>query len=202
VSALAAEDRCHLNGAAVADDQVRYVTALGRTDSAAGWEARRSHGGCVMDVVRDAVVAEGLCLPHTPRWHAEGLWLAEGGLGRLVRLDPESGGLDTVAELPGFTRGLAFAGPYAFVGVSRVRAGTYAWAPLLGRCQGNQCGIWVVDTRNGGIVAYLRLEGPVEEVLDIAVLPGIPMPELVEPEADLVSNSFVLPEESLAQCKP
>ncbi len=32
VTALAAEDRCHLNGLAVIDDEPRYVTALGETD--------------------------------------------------------------------------------------------------------------------------------------------------------------------------
>src|SRR5439155_23378368 len=32
ISALAAEDRCHLNGLAIADGEPRYVTALGTTD--------------------------------------------------------------------------------------------------------------------------------------------------------------------------
>lgn len=196
VSVLAAEDRCHLNGLAVVGDQVRYATALGRTDGPNGWQARRVDGGCVIDVADGRIVADSLCLPHTPRWHQGSLWLAEAGQGRLGRLDG-SGRLEPVAELPGFARGLAFAGPYAFVGVSRVRAGTYAWSPLLRRCEGNECGIRVVDTRSGAIVGALRLTGPVEEVLDIVVLPGVRMPELVEPEADLVANTFVLPEESL-----
>ena len=32
ISDLKAEDRCHLNGMAVIDDRVRYVTALGETN--------------------------------------------------------------------------------------------------------------------------------------------------------------------------
>ncbi|HEV8378462.1 MAG TPA: DUF4915 domain-containing protein, partial [Tepidisphaeraceae bacterium] len=36
-------------------------------------------------------------------------------------VDPASGSVETVANLPGFTRGLDFFGPYAFVGLSQVR---------------------------------------------------------------------------------
>ena len=36
VSALAAEDRCHLNGLAMVDGQPRFVTALGRSDTPRG----------------------------------------------------------------------------------------------------------------------------------------------------------------------
>jgi hypothetical protein len=38
-----------------------------------------------------------------------------------VLVDPASGRRQTVAELPGFARGLAISGPYAFVGLSKIR---------------------------------------------------------------------------------
>ena len=41
VSAIAPEDRCHLNGLALRDGRVRYVTACGRTDVPEGWRERR-----------------------------------------------------------------------------------------------------------------------------------------------------------------
>ena len=41
VTALAAEDRCHLNGLAMADGAPRYATALGETDTAGGWRANK-----------------------------------------------------------------------------------------------------------------------------------------------------------------
>ena len=44
--ALAAEDRCHLNGLAVVDDEVRYVTALGDTDTAGGWRENKARAAC------------------------------------------------------------------------------------------------------------------------------------------------------------
>src|SRR5262245_53391986 len=77
VSALAAEDRCHLNGLAVVDGGPQCATALGETDTAGGWRANKSHGGCLIDVPSGAVVARGLSMPHSPRWHDGRLWLLE-----------------------------------------------------------------------------------------------------------------------------
>ena len=37
VSALAPEDRCHLNGIALVQGQPKYATVLGQTDTAGGW---------------------------------------------------------------------------------------------------------------------------------------------------------------------
>src|SRR5262249_49800834 len=48
ISALAPEDRCHLNGLGVRDGQVRYVTALGATDTPAGWRADKKSGGILL----------------------------------------------------------------------------------------------------------------------------------------------------------
>ena len=50
ITALAAEDRCHLNGLAIVDGRPRYVTALGETDTAGGWRADKPQGGCLIDV--------------------------------------------------------------------------------------------------------------------------------------------------------
>src|SRR4051812_38703485 len=39
ITALAAEDRCHLNGLALVDGRPKYATALGETDTRDGWRA-------------------------------------------------------------------------------------------------------------------------------------------------------------------
>src|SRR5439155_6225798 len=112
VGALAAEDRCHLNGLALVDGRPKYATALGETDTAGGWRAGKAAGGCVIDVGGNGVVVRGLSMPHSPRWHDGRLWALESGTGRLVLADPAAGRCEAVAELPGFTRGLALVGPY------------------------------------------------------------------------------------------
>src|SRR5688500_38870 len=69
ISALAAEDRCHLNGLALVDNEPRFVTALGTTDVRDGWRADKPHGGCILDVPSGEFVTRVLCMPHSPRWH-------------------------------------------------------------------------------------------------------------------------------------
>src|SRR5262245_57299769 len=87
ISALAGEDRCHLNGLAIVDDKPRFVTALGATDTRDGWRADKPHGGCIIDVPSGELVARGLSMPHSPRWHDRRLWLLEAGPGQLLRID-------------------------------------------------------------------------------------------------------------------
>src|SRR5262245_45735471 len=134
VTAFCAEDRCHLNGLAVVDGQPKYVTALGETDSANGWRANKARGGCLIEVDSGEVISRGLSMPHSPRFHDGRLWLLESGTGQLVLVDPATGRRQPVAELPGFARGLALVGPYAFVGLSKIRKKSeMGGVPLSGR---------------------------------------------------------------------
>jgi uncharacterized protein (TIGR03032 family) len=199
VTALAAQDRCHLNGLALAPDErgvvrPRYVTALGATDTAQGWRPDKATGGCLVAVPGGEVVAGGLSMPHSPRLHDGRLWLLESGTGGLVCLDPASGRRDTVAELPGFTRGLALHGPYAFVGLSKIReTSSFGGLPLAARRARLQCGVAVVDVRRGRVVAGLEFQTAVEEIFDVQLLPGACFPEVVGFQRDTVQHTFVIP---------
>jgi uncharacterized protein (TIGR03032 family) len=198
ITALAPEDRCHLNGLAVREGQVRWATAFGTTDTAQGWR-QNIHGGVLMEVPSGEVVAQGLCMPHSPRWYAGKLWVLESGRGAVATVDPATGRLSTLAELPGFTRGLAFAGPLAFVGLSQVRESkTFAGIPLVERRGERLCGVWVLDIHTGKTLGWLRFDGIVQEIFDVQLLGGLGFPEILEPESELAGNSFVLPVESPA----
>jgi uncharacterized protein (TIGR03032 family) len=200
VSALAPEDRCHLNGLALVDGRVRWVTALGATDTAQGWREGKAHGGVLIDVPSGEIVARGLSMPHSPRWHAGRLWVLESGKGEIGTVDLATGRVETVAQLPGFTRGLAFAGPYAFVGLSQVReSNIFGGIPLTERVQERLCGVWVVDLRSGEVAGFVRFEGLVQEIFDVQLLPGLRYPEIAEPDSDLVAGAFALPQEALAE---
>lgn len=74
VSHYAAEDRCHLNGLAVVGGRVRYVTALGTSNVSQGWRDDKACGGVLIDVDSGEIVAQGLSMPHSPRWYAGRLW--------------------------------------------------------------------------------------------------------------------------------
>jgi len=201
VTALEPTDRCHLNGLAMVDGRPRYTTALGQTDAPAGWRADKAHGGIVMDVATSEVVARELSMPHSPRWYGGRLWLCESGAGTLGYLDPGTGRCQAVAAAPGFTRGLDFAGGYAFVGLSQVReSAVFSGIPITERLSEAErtCGVCVVDLSSGEPVALLRFEEGVQEVFAVQVLAGCRYPELVNDDAKLLANSFVVPDAALA----
>ncbi len=184
ITALAAEDRCHLNGLAIADGRPKYVTALGQTDTGGGWRPGKASGGCLLDVTTGAVVTQGLCMPHSPRIHDGRLWLLDSGRGRLVTVDPQDGRCETVAELPGYCRGLAFVGPYAFVGLSRIReTSTFGGVPVGERRQELKCGVWIVNWRTGQPLMFLEFRSGVEEIFDVQVLPGMRSPVVEGPHS-------------------
>jgi uncharacterized protein (TIGR03032 family) len=183
VSALSPVDRCHLNGMAVADGRPCYATALGETDSPEGWRPVKAAGGCLLEVPGGRVVARGLSLPHSPRVDGDRVLFLHSGQGRLDAVDPATGRVDPVAEVPGVARGLALYGGFAFVGLSKARP-SLEGVPIVAHRDRLQCGLAVVDLRSGTVVAGLEFRTGVEEVFDVQVLPGITFPYLSGPWAE------------------
>ena len=194
ITALAAEDRCHLNGLAIVDGRPKYVTALGETDTAGGWRANKPQGGCLMDVSSGERISRHLSMPHSPRLHDGRLWLLESGTGRLVLVDAASGRRQTVASLPGFTRGLALCGPYAFIGLSKIReTSAMDGVPLAERRAQLKCGVAVVDLRSGQVIAFLEFQTAVEEIFDVQLLPGLRFPEVLGFQQETIHHTFIVP---------
>jgi uncharacterized protein (TIGR03032 family) len=204
VTALAPEDRCHLNGLGLAADEYgrlapRFVTALGTSDTRSGWRANKRNGGVVLEVPSGTTLSAGLSMPHSPRWHDGRLWVLESGSGGIGHVDLATGRYEEWARLPGFTRGLDFYGPLAFVGLSQVRESAVfsgiaiAEQPLAERC----CGVWVLEAASGRTVAFLKFEDAVQEIFSVQVLPGIRSPELINDQPALLADSFIVPEEAL-----
>jgi uncharacterized protein (TIGR03032 family) len=183
---LLADDRCHLNGLAVADDVPKYVTALAETDTPQGWRANKVHSGCLIDVASGHTVARGFAMPHSPRVHRGRVWMLHSGVGQLVLVDPASSRAETVTELPGYTRGLALYDRFAFVGLSKIReTSTFGGMPIAERRPELKCGIGVVDLATGRLVAHLEFVSGVEEIFDVQVVPGARCPALSGPYASL-----------------
>jgi uncharacterized protein (TIGR03032 family) len=180
ISRLAPEDRCHLNGLAMAEGRPRYATAACHSDVVDGWRHRRADGGCLLDIGEDRVVCEGLSMPHSPRLHRGRLWLLNSGEGQLGFVEPQHGRFEPLTFLPGFLRGLAFAGGHAVVGLSLPRDQSFAGLGLdqeLRRRDADPwCGLQVVDLRNGDVVQWLRIEGLVRELFDVGIIAGTRCP--------------------------
>lgn len=192
-------DNCHLNGLALRDGRVRYVTALGESDEPGGWRENKRDGGILIDVDSHEVIARGLSMPHSPRWYRDRLWLLESGKGSIGTVDLNTGRYQEVAQLPGFTRGLTFLGPLAFVGLSQVReSAVFSGIPLVERLEERTCGVWVINIETGRTVAFCRFEEAVQEIFAVEAVHGCRFPDLVNHDPELIGRSYVLGDEALA----
>ncbi|MDP6717934.1 MAG: TIGR03032 family protein [Pirellulaceae bacterium] len=197
ISSLGLEDRCHLNGLAMVEGWPRFVTALGDTDTPAGWRNNKARGGVLIDVESGETIAGGLSMPHSPRWRDGRLWLLESGDGSLGTVELASGRYDPIVKLDGFTRGLAFCGPFAFIGLSQVReSATFSGIALVDRIDQRKCGVAIVDLRSGQQVGFVHFQDAVQEIFAVELLPHR-FPDLLEPADELVGNSYALPPAAL-----
>ena len=197
ISALVGEDRCHLNGLAMDGARPAFVTAVSRSDVADGWRERRDDGGVAIDVASGEIACAGLSMPHSPRLHDGRLWVLNSGRGELGTVDPSDGSFTPVAFCPGYARGLAFAGRYAIVGLSRPRHNrTFEGLELderLARKDATpRCGLIVIDTKSGRTVEWLRFEHTIDELYDVATLPGVTQAEAVGFRGDEIETAVTI----------
>lgn len=198
ISRYAAEDRCHLNGLAMREGQPAFVTCVGRSDANEGWREHRRGGGLLIDVEGNEIVAQGLSMPHSPRWYRDRLWLLNAGTGEFGHVELDSGRFVPIAFCPGFLRGLSFVGDYAVVGISQQRENrTFSDlvldANLAERGVKARCAIQIIDLRSGDVAHELRIEGAIAELFDTAVLTGCRNPGAVGFQSDEIRRTLVLP---------
>jgi uncharacterized protein (TIGR03032 family) len=199
ISALVAEDRCHLNGMAMMDGAPAYVTAVSRSDTIDGWRDRRDGGGVVIDVRSNEIVCEGLSMPHSPRLHDGQLYVLNSGtgeFGRVAGLEDGKGRFEPIAFCPGFTRGLALHDNYAFVGLSRPRYERFEGLPLDQRLRDVDSSAWtgvqVIDINTGACVDWFRMDGPIMEIFDVAVMKDR-CPMAISPDAKEIKTFAARP---------
>ncbi len=202
ISKLATEDRCHLNGLALRDGKARYVTVVSQSDVVDGWRDRRTAGGCVIDVTSGAVLAEGLSMPHSPRWYRERLWVLNSGKGEFGWVDLAAGRFEPVAFFPGYLRGLAFAGDHAIVSLSQPRqdktfGGLALDGELARRNADAQCGLQIIDMKTGDVAQWLKVEGMVSEIYDVVALPGALRPMALGFKTDEIQRLLIADEQGI-----
>jgi uncharacterized protein (TIGR03032 family) len=199
VSRLAAEDRCHLNGMAMENGAPRYATAVSRSDAADGWRDKRRDGGVGIDIASNEIVAEGLSMPHSPRLHGGKLWLLNSGRGEFGHVNFATGKFEAVAFCPGYARGLTFVGNHAIIGLSLARENrTFSGLDLDDQLKSRdvepRCGLAIVDLASGDMVHWVRIEGLIRELYDVAVLPGVRRPSAIGFKTDEVKRVISIEE--------
>jgi uncharacterized protein (TIGR03032 family) len=184
VDRLAGEDRCHLNGIALDEGDLAYVTCISDSNSFDGWRDNKLDGGVVIDTRRGEVFASGLSMPHSPRFHNGRLWLLNSGTGEVGYIEASNCKFVPISFCPGYARGLSMIGQFAVIGLSKPRhgiifGGLALESELARRKVQARCGLLVVDTLTGDVVEWIRIEGPISELYDVALLPGVRCPSAV-----------------------
>lgn len=192
VTELVAEDRCHLNGIALQNDKVRFVTTIGQTNLADDWRTQRRTGGCVLDVKTNQLIAVDLSMPHSPRYYQNKLWILNSGTGEFGYIDQQQGKLEPVVFCPGYLRGCALYHNYAVVGLSRPRNKTFSGLlldeKLTQTATKSFCGLLIIDLLAGKIVHWLKLEGIISELYDVAVIPQTRRPMAIGLKSDEIKR--------------
>ncbi len=195
ISELVPEDRCHLNGMALKDGQPAYVTTFSKFNEVGMWRKNKHFDGTLMDVKQNKILVDGLAMPHSPRWHQESVYFCNSGYGQVCTYQPKTKKSKTIAELPGFTRGMDFYGALLFVGLSKVRKSDVTQsAPLIEKHKETLSGIYILNTEDNSVVAHITFTGNVDQIYDVAVIPDCHFPELIEPTHPRIRNHFCHPE--------
>ncbi|MEM7107119.1 MAG: TIGR03032 family protein [Bacteroidota bacterium] len=177
-------DYCHLNGLAMEEGKPKYASALGRSNTPEGWRACKAHGGIVIDIPSDEILAEGLGMPHSPRIIQKELFLLLSATGELAKVDRNSGKVEIIKKLNGFARGMSSFGDYLFIGLSKLRESSSSFRDLPIASKATSCGITILHLPTLSIVGYLHYETSVEEIYDVRILENTSRPGILNHEKD------------------
>jgi uncharacterized protein (TIGR03032 family) len=194
ISKLAPEDRCHMNGMAMVNGTVKYVTAVSRSDVLTGWRERRHEGGVLIEVETGRIVTDQLSMPHSPRVVGNKVYALDSGRGQIIQIDPKTGAKTDIAFCPGFLRGMSIHNNHAIVTVSKPRDGTFKGLLLDGELKTRDaeawCGVLIVNLGTGDIVEWIKLDGHIAELFDVAAMPGVSCPMSVGPSTSEIQSTI------------
>jgi uncharacterized protein (TIGR03032 family) len=136
------------------------------------------------DVQTGEIVIGGLSMPHSPRLYRDKLWILNSGTGEIGWIECGASASEAtfpaLAFCPGFVRGLAFHGQYAFVGLSKPRFERFEGLALDRKLTETDsepwCGVQVIDLDTGTCVHWFRIDGPVGSFKNLGVVPGVVRP--------------------------
>jgi uncharacterized protein (TIGR03032 family) len=114
----------------------------------------------------------------------------------LVQVEPTSGKVEPIADLPGYPRGLACHGSWAFIALSRIReTSLVSGVPIAARASSLLCGLAVVDLGSGLVVGHMEFRSEINELFDVQILANVRSPFLAGPNAtrDAIPPPWTIP---------
>ena len=191
IDELAPEDRCHLNGMAMENGEIKYVTALGTTNTSGGWRENKMQGGIIMEYPSGRIVLDGLGMPHSPRIIEGKLYVLNSTQGELLRVDPEAGSYEVVCKLGGFARGMDIFDDYLFIGVSKLRHNSKSFADLP-IAKTSFAGVIAVYLPYGSISGGVKYMMSVDEIYDVKAINAL-RPNLLTPDMEVHNLALSFP---------
>ena len=190
ISGFAPEDRCHLNGLAIENNEIKYVSALGTTDTAHGWRDNKIKGGVLMEYPSGKIIVDGLSMPHSPRLYNGKLYVLNSAQGELIEVNPETGAYEVVVNLGGFARGMDIYGDYLFIGVSKLRHNSQVFRDLP-IAETSFAGVIAVYLPYKTVVGQVKYKMSVDEIYDVKVLPGKLRPNILSTDMEVNKGAIV-----------
>ena len=196
ISKVAPEDRCHLNGMCLdEDDNIKYITAVCDSDVQDGWRHRRGEAdGFIYDVQEDKRVCEHLTMPHSPRIYRGKLWVLNSGRGEFGYVKDSK--FITLAFIPGFIRGLDFIDKYAVIGSSMDRHEGRFSDLILGSILEEKkiearCAVYIVDITNGFILHNVEFDN-MKEMYDVKIKRNAQRTRVISFDTDISQSNYRL----------
>jgi len=90
ITRATAGDHCHLNGMAVSEGKIKYVTAFAPTDNPRAWTTDLANTGLLISYDSKEILLDQLGMPHSPRLYNGNLYLLESAKGQLIRVNTQS----------------------------------------------------------------------------------------------------------------
>ncbi|NOZ36205.1 MAG: TIGR03032 family protein [Chlorobi bacterium] len=192
ISELVSEDRCHLNGTATENNSIKYVTALGKTNTLQGWRNNKMSGGIIMEYPSGEIITEGLGMPHSPRVYDGKLYVLNSAQGELIRINTKNGTSEVICNLGGFARGMSRYGDYLFIGVSKLRHNSAVFRDLP-IAEKSFAGVVAVYLPYGSIAGQLEYTMSVDEIYDVKVLEGLKRPSILSDSSEVHELALSVP---------
>ncbi len=196
ISQIKAGDHCHLNGMAVDQGEIKYVTAFAKTDEPRKWKENILETGVLIDYQTKEVVLDDLSMPHSPRIYEEKLYVLTSGNGELLEIDQTNFTTRVVCKIDGFVRGLSFHKGFAFIGLSKLRKNSSTFAHLPIAKQAKKAGVVVVHLETGTVVGNFKYNTSVDEIYDVQILPNLIRPNILNTITDDHKMAVSTPEKT------
>lgn len=193
ITALAPEDRCHLNGMAFEGSMPKYVTALGATDTAEGWRKNKMGGGVLLEVPSSKKILEGLAMPHSPMIINGELYLLESGKGTLLKVDTENCTSEIIFDFGCFVRGMSVFNDLLFIGKSIIRETSKDFNDLAVKENSKRAGILIFDLSKREVIGDIQYENTVEEIYDVQVIEDSLKPVVLSDKSDKYKQVITFP---------